>query len=102
MAGLNFATHFLALRQRTLMPYRMDPEIRWFLGAVLGSCLLLALYLWSQDTYLDFPDALRYATFNTISMATTLGLATADFNSWPYFAGLWLLFLCSFSTSAGS
>jgi len=102
LAGLNFATHFLALRQRTLMPYRMDPEIRWFLGAVLGSCLLLALYLWSQDTYLDFPDALRYATFNTISMATTLGLATADFNSWPYFAGLWLLFLCSFSTSAGS
>jgi len=102
LAGLNFATHFLALRQRTLAPYRLDPEIRWFLGAVLGSCLLLALYLWSQDTYLDFPDALRFATFNTISMATTLGLATADFNSWPYFAGLWLLFLCSFSTSAGS
>jgi trk system potassium uptake protein TrkH len=35
-------------------------------------------------------------------MATTLGLATADFGQWPDFAGLWLLFLCSFSTSAGS
>jgi trk system potassium uptake protein TrkH len=102
LAGMNFATHFLALRQRSLSPYRLDPEVRWFLGTVLGSCVLLALYLWHKDVYLDFPTALRYASFNTISMATTLGLATADFNSWPYFSGLWLLFLCSFSTSAGS
>jgi trk system potassium uptake protein TrkH len=101
-AGMNFATHFLALHHRSLGPYRVDPEIRWFLGIVLGSCLMLALYLWSKDAYLDFPSALRYASFNTISMATSLGLATADFNAWPYFAGLWLLFLCSFSTSAGS
>ncbi|NWG86105.1 MAG: TrkH family potassium uptake protein, partial [Hydrogenophilaceae bacterium] len=52
--------------------------------------------------YVDFPTALRYASFNTISMATTMGLATVDFNLWPYFAGLWMLFLCSFATSAGS
>ena len=102
LAGMNFATHFLALRQRSLTPYRLDPEIRWFLGVVLGSCFMLALFLWYKDIYLDFPSALRYASFNTISMATTLGLATADFNAWPYFAGLWLLFLCSFSTAAGS
>ncbi len=102
LAGMNFATHFLALRQRSLAPYRLDPEIRWFLVLVLSSCVLLALYLWSRDIYLDFPSALRYATFNTISMATTLGLATADFGAWPYFAGLWMLLLCSFATGAGS
>jgi trk system potassium uptake protein TrkH len=102
LAGMNFATHFLVLHERSLSPYRLDPEIRWFLGIVLGSCFLLAMYLWYKDIYLDFPSALRYATFNTISMATTLGLANADFNVWPYFAGLWLLFLCSFSTAAGS
>ena len=102
LAGMNFATHFLALRGRSLHPYRVDPEIRAFLAVVLGSCLLLALYLWSRDVYLDFPSALRYASFNTISMATTLGLATDDFGAWPFFAGLWLLLLCSFATAAGS
>ncbi len=102
MAALNFATHFLALRSRSLAPYRLDPELRWVLGAILGSCLMLALYLWTKDVYLDFPTALRYATFNTISIATTLGFANADFNEWPYFAGLWMLLLCSFSTAAGS
>ncbi len=102
LAGLNFAMHFMALRGRSLRPYREDPEIRWFFIYVLGSCLMLGLLLWSRGVYQDFPSALRDATFSVISMATTLGLSTADFGSWPYFAGLWLLFLCSFSTSAGS
>ena len=102
LAGLNFAMHFMALRGRTLRPYREDPEIRWFFAYVLGSCLMLGLLLWSRGIYQDFPSALRDATFSVISMATTLGLSTADFGTWPYFAGLWLLFLCSFSTSAGS
>ncbi|MCX7672124.1 MAG: TrkH family potassium uptake protein [Thiobacillaceae bacterium] len=102
LAGMNFATHFLAIHRRSLLPYRLDPELRPFLAVVLGSSLLLALYLWMQGVYADFFTALRYASFNTISMATTLGLANADFGAWPPFAGLWLLALGSFSTCAGS
>ena len=102
VAGLNFATHFMAVRGRSLKPYQVDPEIRWYAAYVLGSCLLLGVLLWAQGVYLDFPSALRDSTFSVISMATTLGLATADFGLWPGYAGLWLLFLCSFSTSAGS
>jgi len=102
LAGINFATHFLALRGRSLSVYRLDPEIRLFLGVVLGSALILAVLLWSRDIFLDFPSALRYATFNTVSVATTLGFATTDYGQWPFFAGLWMMFLCSFSTSAGS
>jgi len=102
LAGFNFATHFLVLRNRSVNPYRLDIEIRWFLGVVLASGLLLALLLWSRDFYLEFPEALRYAVFNTISVATTLGFSTTDYGQWPFFAGLWMMFLCSFSTSAGS
>jgi len=102
IAGINFATHFAALRGRSLASYRHDPEIRWFLGFVLLSGLVLAVLLWQRDVFLDFPSALRHAVFNTISVATTLGFATTDYGHWPFFAGLWLLFLCSFATSAGS
>ncbi|MFA5082592.1 MAG: potassium transporter TrkG [Hydrogenophilaceae bacterium] len=102
IAGINFSTHFMVLHQRSLRPYRLDPEVRWFLIVVLGSCLALALFLWLKGVYLDFPSALRYASFNTISIATSLGLATYDYNLWPYFAGLWMLLLSCFSSSAGS
>jgi trk system potassium uptake protein TrkH len=102
LAGLNFAMHFIALRGRTLAPYRTDPEIRWYFAYLIGSSIGLGMLLWAQGIYLDFPSALRDATFSVVSMATTLGLATADFGGWPTFMGLWLLFLCSFTTSAGS
>lgn len=102
IAGMNFATHFLALRNLHFSPYRLDPEIRWFLMVLTVSCLGLGLYLWMRDYYLDFPDALRYASFNTISVATSLGFATTDYNAWPYFAPLWMLFLGSFVACSGS
>ena len=102
IAGINFATHFAVLRGRSLSHYWHDPEIRWFLGFVLLSGFALAVLLWQRDVFLDFPSALRHAMFNTISVATTLGFSTTDYGHWPFFAGLWLLFLCSFSTSAGS
>jgi trk system potassium uptake protein len=102
IAGVNFATHFAFLRGRRFSYYFNDPELRWFLGLVLSSGVILALLLWQRDVFLDFPSALRYAMFNTISVATTLGFATTDYGHWPFFAGLWMLFLCSFSTGAGS
>ena len=102
LAGMNFATHFLALRGVSLAPYRYDPEVRWFVFVLLGSVLLLAIYLWAKNIYLDFPSALRYAAFNTVSIATSLGFVTDDYNTWPYFAAMWMLFLGSFVACSGS
>jgi trk system potassium uptake protein TrkH len=102
LAAMNFASHFLFLRSRSFRVYLNDAEIRVFLSVVLASCLGLALYLWAKDIYLDFPSALRYAAFNTISLATSLGYVNDDYNAWPYFAALWMLFLCSFAACSGS
>jgi trk system potassium uptake protein TrkH len=45
---------------------------------------------------------LRYASFNVVSIATTTGFANTDFNTWPIFAPMWMLFLCSFVSCSGS
>jgi trk system potassium uptake protein TrkH len=55
-----------------------------------------------HDVYPSFDAALRDAAFNVVSIATTTGFATTDYALWPFFAPLWMLFLCSFATSAGS
>lgn len=102
VAGMNFATHFLAWRARSPSPYRLDPEARWFLAITLGSIFLVAWYLWSAGAYADFLTAMRFAAFNTVSIATTTGYANTDYNVWPLFAPLWMLFLCSFATCSGS
>lgn len=102
LAGMNFATMFLALHGRSFQPYLRDPEARWFLAVTLASVFGIAIYLWLQGTYPNFLTALRHSAFNLVSIATTTGFASVDFNLWPAFAPLWMLFLSSFVTSAGS
>jgi trk system potassium uptake protein TrkH len=102
IAGISFSTHFMAFRTRNLQAYRFDTEIRWTFGVLGASIVGLTLYLLYKGFYLDFPEALRFAAFNTISVATTLGFSTTDFNVWPFFAPLLMLFLSSFIAGSGS
>ena len=102
VAGINFATHFLAFRDRGLAPSRKDPEAMTYLFLLLGSVILIAGYLWLHDTYPDLATAIRYAAFNTISVATTTGYVTTDYGAWPSLAPLWLLFLGTFAACSGS
>ncbi len=102
IAGMNFGTLFLAVSQRSLKPYWRDPEAGWFLGICLLSILVIAIYIWKDGAYPDVETALRHAAFNVVSIATTTGYASVDFALWPMFAPLWMLFLSSFATSAGS
>ncbi|HNQ56385.1 MAG: TrkH family potassium uptake protein [Burkholderiales bacterium] len=102
LAGMNFATHYMAIRRRDLAFYWIDPEIRWYVGVLYASVLGIAAYLWWTGTYPDFATALRFAAFNTVSIATTTGFANTDYAQWPFLAPMWMLFLCSFVTCAGS
>jgi trk system potassium uptake protein TrkH len=102
LAGINFSTHFLVLSKRSLRPYRLDVEAHYFLGFLALSCLALAIYLWPDDIYDDFLTTLRYVTFHSVSLATSLGFATTDYTQWPVFGQLWILFLGSFVACSGS
>lgn len=102
LAGINFGTHFLAWRRWSFGPYTRDPEAWLYLLVVLGSVLGIAYYLLANQTYINFWTALRYSAFNVISIATTTGYASTDFNLWPIFAPVWMLFLCGFCTCSGS
>ncbi len=102
IAGINFASHFLAWREKSLLPYRYDPEAGLFITIILISCLMLTIYLWNMGVYPDLLTSLRYASFNTVSVATTTGYSNTDYNLWPIFAPLWMLALCCFCSSSGS
>lgn len=102
LAAINFATHFVAFRKGSFNPYVDDREARAFLLLVLSSCLAMAAVLWHAGTYPDFLTSLRHATFNLVTIATDCGFATQDFNQWPIFVPMWMLFLSCISASSGS
>ncbi len=102
IAGINFATHFLAWRSKSLLPYARDTEARYYMLVIIVSITGIAILLYASGIYPDFPDAVRHAAFNIISVGTTTGYATADYNLWPVFAPLWILFLGTFLSCSGS
>ena len=102
IAGMNFATHYLALRGRSLNAYRHDIEAKPFLFIILGSCLGIAFYLLQTGVYNNFWEALRHAAFNLVSIATDCGFSSVDFNRWPIFAPLWMFFLSCVTVCTGS
>ena len=102
LAAMNFATHFLAWREKSLKQYLLDTEGIATVLVVLASCLGIGFYLWWQGTYPGFWTALRHASFNLVSLATDCGFASEDFNKWPMFAPLWMLFLSCIVASSGS
>ena len=105
-SGVNFATHFLALRSRSLKPYRNDVELPVYLGGLAASIFGITIYLFFAGSYASFWDALHHVAFHAISLATSLGFVIDDYALWPMFAQLWILSLgcwlaCGGSTGGG-
>jgi trk system potassium uptake protein len=102
VSAMNFATHFTAYRQRSLRVYLGDAEARGVLTVIAASVLLITLYLWGNGVYAEFTTALRYTSFNLVSLATTTGYASTDYGKWPAFAVFWMLLLVCITSSTGS
>ena len=93
LAGVNFSLHYLALRGRTLDFWRNE-EFRFYLWLTLGGTTLLTLFN-LFGSYGSVSDSLRYSAFQIVSIMTTTGYATADFELWAVFCQ-YLLVVCMF------
>ena len=102
LAAINFSTHLLAFSGRTLRAYIKDKEAHIVWSVLLGSVVLVASFLWMHQVYPDFLTALRHSAFNVVSIATTTGLTTQNYDLWPSFAPVLMMFLACFVCAAGS
>ena len=102
LAGFNFSMHFLAWRRRSFGVYVRDPESKAYVFTLFAASLFIAAFLLARNVYPDWSTSLRYAVFNTVSAATTTGYASIDYNQWPIFAPVLMIFLSAFTTCAGS
>jgi len=100
MAGINFSLHYQMLKGRPLAIWR-DAEGRFF---ILFALLLVLVVSWDifGKVYHSVGEAVRFGAFQVLSILTTTGFATADYETWPAMSQL-ILLLCMFvGASAGS
>ncbi len=81
-AGSNFSLFYIILRgnRRALL---QDPEWRVYLGIIVCSTLAIAAMLVYHNTVDSIFTALRQSAFQVVSLMTTTGFATANFDQWP-------------------
>jgi trk system potassium uptake protein TrkH len=100
LAGVNFSLHYQLLKGRPLTFWK-DSECRFYLAMCLILTLVVAFNIY-RSVYPHAGQALRYAAFQVVSIATTTGYATADYETWPAMSQM-IIFLCMFAgASAGS
>src|SRR5689334_13408277 len=102
VAALNFSRHFLAFRSLSLKPYKTDSEAKAVLILLGASVVLVSALLVIDGTYPTTIEGMRHSVFNVVSIATTTGFVTEDYEKWPAFLPVWLIFLSCITCSTGS
>lgn len=102
LSGINFSLHFIAWHNTSIKPYWYDAELRTYLSILLSICFVCALYHLVANDYDDFGRAIEDSIFQSVSIATTTGFTTTEYQSWPGFIPLLLLFSSFIGACAGS
>jgi len=102
LGGINFALHFQLVRGNFSVIFK-NPEFKTYCAMLLGG-ILFATWGLIQIPGSDAGHAFRSAAFTVVSINTTTGFVTDDFNVWPEYLKLFLVAImmvggCSGSTS---
>ena len=98
LAGANFALHYAGLRGK-LMAYLRNGEFLTYL-TVLGLATLVIAALLAGSV--GAGEGLRQSAFQVVSITTTTGYTTQNYNVWPIVTRLVLLVLMFIGGCAGS
>lgn len=100
LAGVNYSLYFSSLRGE-LSRFWRNSEFKFYLGVTVLAIALITLNTY-RYSYPSILESLRYASFQAVSIMTTTGYATADYEAWVPFAQLLLIVLMFLGGMIGS
>jgi trk system potassium uptake protein TrkH len=99
--GVNFAFYWLALKERDRL-WPQAAEVRAFLLILVAASAVLTATLMLANDEVGFGDSLRASAFTAVSVITSTGYTTVDFDEWHDFGRVMLLALMFVGGCAGS
>jgi trk system potassium uptake protein TrkH len=100
LSGINFSLLYAMLLRR-FGEVLHNEELRLYTGAAVFGTLFISLNLLLQRG-IPFGSSFSEAAFQVVSIMTTTGYATADYNYWPTFSQSILLAVMFMGACAGS
>ena len=97
--GVNFSLYYMLLLRKFKSVFKNE-ELRLYFGIAAGSIVLIAINI--SRMYNTVYESVHHAAFQVVSIMTTTGYGTVDFEQWPAFSKAILLSLMFIGASAGS
>ena len=100
IAGVNFTLHFRALTGNIKLCFK-DPEFLTYIAITFAATLFIFLNIasaqgdWTHDNFLS-------SLFQSVSILTTTGYGSADYEIWPFFSQYLILILMFIGGMGGS
>lgn len=100
IAGVNFSLHFRSLTGNIKICFK-DPEFLAYIGIMFAATLFIFLNIasaqgeWTHDNFLS-------SLFQSVSILTTTGYSSADYEIWPFFSQYLILILMFIGGMGGS
>jgi trk system potassium uptake protein TrkH len=103
LGGINFALHYHLIHRNWTVIFK-NPEFRFYCRMLLCGIVIATAGLILANDSMPVGQALRSAAFTMVSINTTTGFVTDDFNLWPDYLRLMIVAVmmvggCSGSTS---
>lgn len=100
LAGVNFSLHYLALRGQIVEFVKNEEFLFYSLIAITGIMVITIFNM--GGIYTNFFDTLRFSAFQVVSILTTTGFGTADYELWPVLCQYLLVLFMFIGGCAGS
>ena len=100
LTGVNYSLFHISFRGGVKEAFK-DEELRIYLGVLFLAWLGMVFSLSSKGDH-SLLESARFAMFQTASIGTSTGYASADYALWPSLSLLILMFLMIVGASAGS
>jgi trk system potassium uptake protein TrkH len=101
LGGINFAIQYDIMHGSFKSAFN-NPELRFYIGLIIFGIFFVSIGLWQTSPEAGFGSALRRGSFQSISINTTTGFVTDDFNAWPDFLRIFMLGLMMIGGCVGS
>jgi trk system potassium uptake protein TrkH len=111
LSGINFGLYYQLIRGKGKNIFG-NVELRLYLILLAVASLLIVATLWSSSSDIElttraevpssFGESVEQGVFTAVSIQTTTGFCTSNFNTWPFLAQAVLIMLMFVGGSAGS
>ena len=101
LCGVNFTVYYFLLHRKPKEAFAID-EVKYYFGVMLLAAGIISVNVYRAGILTDPKMAFHHSLFSVVSIMTTTGFGTENFDNWPMLSKMILVNLSLIGACAGS